>query len=235
MHPFQRRLLGNRVYWRDCDVDAIAKHMELTARDVADLGLFHERDALPILDQLDRAASDDVEGEAFRFVLSSHAVDSYGDTIDQMGWDYSRADKNLPVLAHHDGKSAIGQWSLRQIHNGMLKATWSQFSSGGYSKFIASQVREGVLRAASVGFLPGQWKWSEDPKRKYGIDFIAGHQLLEASVVAIGACPDCLLEQHIPGTPKQNGLSETTPAPSGAKSFPYELARASAFALKART
>ncbi len=235
MLPFQRRGDdANRVYWRDADVDRIAKHLDLTTRDVADLQLLHERDAAPLLDQLEKASSGDTDGEAFRFVLSSPAVDTYGDSIHQSGWRYTRADKNFPVLAFHDGRQAIGQWSARALENGMLKATWSQFSSGGYAKFIAGQVREKVLRAASVGFIPGEWKWSEDPKRKYGIDFLDGHLLLESSICSIGACPDALLESHIPGTPKQNGSAEAMPVAQAAKSLSTAMARRRIAALNAR-
>ena len=40
-----------------------------------------------------------------------------------------------------------------------------------------------MLKAVSVGFTPGEWKWRD--KRGEGIDFVSGHQLLEASVVNV--------------------------------------------------
>lgn len=234
MHLFQRRLLGNRVYWRDADVDRIAKQFDLTARDVAALPLLRDADAAPLLEEKDLAPADHSGQDKFKFILSSAAVDSYGDTIDQAGWDYSRANKNFPTLAFHDSQSLpIGRWVGRSLENGMLKGM-TVLSERRFAQDIAKEIRAGNVIAASVGFQPGEWEWSSDPKRKYGIDFKKGHVLLEASVVAIGANPDALLEAHIPGTAKEIGLSETKPAGKSANSFSVELARVRAFALKAR-
>ncbi len=229
MLELQRRLFGggNRIYWRDCDLERISKRFEVERRDVP---LPADMAALTI--ELDAGEPSDDE---FRFTLSSAAVDTYGDTINQMGWDYRRFDKNPVALQFHRGSVLpIGTWSKRAVENGMLKASL-RFSSDRDAKRIEHQVRERTLRMTSVGFIPGQWKWSEDPKRKYGIDFLEGHVLLEASVVSIGANPDALLDADAPGlNDKENGSSETKPAASAAKSSPLELARLRAAALAAR-
>ena len=57
---------------------------------------------------------------------------------------------------------------------------------------VAKLIEARVLKAVSVGFTPGEWKWRD--KRGEGIDFVSGHQLLEASVVNVPANPDALLE-----------------------------------------
>lgn len=239
MLPFQRRLAGNRIYWRDADIDRIAKQFDATNKEIAELPLLRERDAGAIEATFQAAAPDTSkgsglrDGEEFRFILSSASVDSYGDTINQLGWDYGRVDSNFPVLAFHEGKSAIGQWTGRVLHDGKLKATFKEASSSAYAQFVVSQLRERTLRASSVGFIPGDWEWSSDPKRKWGIDFKQGHVLLEASIVSIPANPDALLEMHIPGQDKEIGSPEAQPAPSGAKSLSVKLARARADALKA--
>jgi HK97 family phage prohead protease len=57
---------------------------------------------------------------------------------------------------------------------------------------VAKLIEARVLKAVSVGFVPGEWKWRE--KRGEGIEFVNGNQLLEASVVNVPANPDALLE-----------------------------------------
>lgn len=233
MFELTRRLFGggNRIYWRDCDLPRIAERFGIAERDVN----YSAPDVPPVVSTSwaqEKVA--EVSSDEFRFTLSSSAVDTYGDTINQMGWKYDRFDKNPVALQFHRGSTLpIGTWSKRSIDNGMLKASL-RFSSDRDAKRIEHQVRERTLRMTSVGFMPGEWKWSEDPKRKYGIDFLDGHVLLEASVVSIGANPDALLDANAPGlNDKENGSSETTPAPVGAKSSLHS-ARVRATALAAR-
>jgi HK97 family phage prohead protease len=57
---------------------------------------------------------------------------------------------------------------------------------------VAKLIEARVLKAVSVGFVPGEWKWRE--KRGEGIEVVNGNQLLEASVVNVPANPDALLE-----------------------------------------
>jgi hypothetical protein len=58
---------------------------------------------------------------------------------------------------------------------------------------VRSQVREGVLKATSVDFLPVEGSWSKDKNREGGIDFHKA-ELLEFSVVSIRANPEALME-----------------------------------------
>lgn len=235
MLELQRRLLG-RVYWRDCDLPRIAERFGVAERDVVKHMETREAIASPPAAVVELAAAAGLSDDEFRFTLSSQSVDTYGDTINQLGWDYRRFDKNpVALMSHNSWALPIGQWSKRAIENGNLKASVRFSSANPASKAIERQVRERTLRMTSVGFMPGEWKWSEDPKRKYGIDFIEGHVLLEASVVSIGANPDALLDADAPGlTQNENGSSKTTPALSGAKSPSLELARLRATALAAR-
>lgn len=235
MLELQRRLFGggNRIYWRDCDYERIAKQFGVEARDLHTQVPIEPTLLVASAEQLQSKTAADAD--EFRFALSSQAVDTYGDTINQMGWDYRRFDKNPVALQFHRGSTLpIGTWSKRGIENGMLKASL-KFSSDRDAKRIEHQVRERTLRMTSVGFMPGEWKWSEDPKRKYGIDFLDGHVLLEASVVSIGANPDALLEADAPGlTDKQNGPVEAQPAAPAAKSLSTAMARRRIAALTAR-
>lgn len=235
MLDLQRRLLG-RVYWRDCDLPRIAERFGAAERDV--VKLIESRDALPAAapQGLVELAAAGLSEDEFRFTLSSQAVDTYGDTINQLGWDYRRFDKNpVALMSHNSWSLPIGQWSKRAIENGNLKASVRFSPSNPAAKLIERQVRERTLRMSSVGFMPGEWKWSEDPKRKYGIDFIEGHVLLEASVVSIGANPDALLDADAPGIAQtENGSEKAKPADSSAKSLSTSTARRRIAALTAR-
>lgn len=257
MLELQRRLLsgGNRIYWRDVDLPRIAERFGVSAKElerapadtslfsagIGSEGLYSSETIKQLAQKLLRFASpssdvnddEDNEKAEFRFTLSSESVDTYGDVIRQQGWDYRRFDKNPVALQFHRGSTLpIGMWSKRSLESGNLKASL-RFSSDRDAKRIEQAVRERTLRMSSVGFMPGEWKWSEDPKRKYGIDFLDGHVLLEASVVSIGANPDALLDADAPGlTNNQNGSEETKPAGQPAKSF--HLAQRRMTAIRAR-
>jgi len=56
-----------------------------------------------------------------------------------------------------------------------------------------SMIAAGILRGASVGFVPGKFKFSSDPQRPLGIDFLEGHTLTEWSCCAVPANPNCLV------------------------------------------
>lgn len=236
MLELQRRLLsgGNRIYWRDVDLPRIAERFGVSEKDVAPALVI----PAPVIEIAGVGMDDeDDEGDGekaeFRFTLSSESVDTYGDVIRQQGWDYRRFDKNPVALQFHRGSTLpIGMWSKRSLESGNLKASL-RFSSDRDARRIEHAVRERTIRMSSVGFMPGEWKWSEDPKRKYGIDFLDGHVLLEASVVSIGANPDALLDADAPGlVNNQNGSEETKPAGQPAKSF--HLAQRRMTAIRAR-
>ena len=70
---------------------------------------------------------------------------------------------------------------------------------------VAKLIEARVLKAVSVGFTPGDWKWRD--KRGEGIDFVSGHQLLEASVVNVPANPEApMLELRSDAAKRQRML-----------------------------
>ena len=194
MNSLQRRLFGgSRVYWRAKDIERIAKRFGASMSDVADLV---SRNAPAQIAPVTKQEAGAKAGGMFRFTLSSNALDAHGDTVNVNGWDFGRVSRNFPALAFHDHTLPIGKWINRTIEGGKLKATL-KLSNDGYAQKLGRQIEEGVLIAASVGFIPGTWEWSSDKSRPDGIDFIKGHQLLEASVCSIGSCPDALLEATV--------------------------------------
>ena len=114
------------------------------------------------------------------------------DTIRVDGWDLRDFQKNPIALWGHSHRTLpIGRWERLRIEGGKLKADLAlapTAMAGEVEKLISAR----VLKAVSVGFAPGEWKWRD--RKGEGIDFVSGHQLLEASVVNVPANPDALLE-----------------------------------------
>jgi hypothetical protein len=127
--------------------------------------------------------------------LTDETPDGENDVISVDTWDLSRAGSNLPSLFAHDPEQPTGQWSYPVKVARALLAT-NTFPEKGISP-IADQVRgmvaSGALRGISVGFKAGKIEFSKDPARPLGINFLSGHQLLEASFVSVGCNPSALV------------------------------------------
>jgi phage head maturation protease len=80
-----------------------------------------------------------------------------------------------------------------------------KFASTGLARAVAEMCASGFLNACSVGFAPGQFRFSQDPERRNGIDFVDGHELLELSIVPIPANQEALLQSISGAAPKSMG------------------------------
>jgi hypothetical protein len=78
------------------------------------------------------------------------------------------------------------------VHNDRLKSI-VQFSDSGFASRVAHMVRTKFLHATNVGFRPLAFKFSGDPARPHGIDFLE-QELLEFSLVAVPANSEALLD-----------------------------------------
>ncbi len=131
------------------------------------------------------------------FVISTEAVDRYGDIIRAKGFDLKAYRKNPVVLfAHNSYIPPIGRAIKVSKEDGALKAT-AEFMPEDLSEFAFSIFRmyqEKFLRAVSVGFLPTKWETMLDDEGRYlGIEFLK-QELLEFSSVPIPANPEALVE-----------------------------------------
>ena len=135
------------------------------------------------------------------FVISTDAVDRMGDTIAVDGWQLGNYRKNAVVLWAHDASAMpIAKASNIRAEDGKLKAT-AEFMPVEMSAFADSVFRAlkgGFLSAVSVGFLPTKYAFSEEPGRRFGIDFIE-QELLEFSVCPVPANPEALIEARSAG------------------------------------
>ncbi len=131
-----------------------------------------------------------------QFTISTASVDRMGDTIDAKGWELDAYRKNPVVLWAHDNQSLpVGKATRVWIEDGKLKAT-AEFTPEGMAKFndtIFEMLKGGFLNAVSVGFLPKDYKFTEDADRRFGIDFLK-QELLEFSVVSVPANSEALIE-----------------------------------------
>jgi len=97
----------------------------------------------------------------------------------------------LALWGHSHHTLPIGRWERLRVEGNKLKADLA-LAPTSMAAEVAKLIEARVSKAVSVGFTPGEWKWRD--KRGEGIDFVSGHQLLEASVVNVPANPDALLE-----------------------------------------
>jgi hypothetical protein len=145
-----------------------------------------------------KAVGDDPESRILEFTISTASVDRYGDTIAVDGWELENYKKNPVVLWAHDNDSLpVAKCTKIFIEGGALKAltdftpagpNWPRFNETVYEMYLG-----GYLSATSVGFMPMEWKWNEDPAAgRDGIDFLR-QELLEFSAVVVPANPEALI------------------------------------------
>lgn len=128
-------------------------------------------------------------------IASDETIDRYGDIIRADGWNLEHYQKNPVVLFAHDTHSPVGT-ATRVWRDGTRLCARIKLATQGTSELIdalRSLVAQKIIRAISVGFMP-----TKEPKRirdaedhVTGFEFI-GQELLEMSLVAVGANPEAL-------------------------------------------
>lgn len=161
----------------------------------------------PVVDAHVRASFDtDVKaGEGasrtIAFTISTSSVDRMGDTIAINGWKLDSYRKNPVVLWAHDSSSLpVAKAPRLWIEADKLKAE-AEFTPAGMLRFndaVFDMYKQGFLAATSVGFIPLKYAFTDDPQRRFGIDFLE-QELLEFSCVAVPANADALIEGKAAG------------------------------------
>lgn len=138
----------------------------------------------------------DKEKRTIDVVASTEAVDAHGTVIVQ-DWNLDRFNANPVILWAHNAtlgmdELPVGKALRCEVVNGQLEAT-IQFA-GAEVNPRAEQVWQAYsqefLRAVSVGFNPGSYRWEEREGREVLVFF--DNELLEISCVPIGSNPDAL-------------------------------------------
>jgi HK97 family phage prohead protease len=132
-----------------------------------------------------------------KFVASDETVDRYGDVIRVSGWDLASFKKNPVLLFGHDSRQPpIGVVSKVWKEDKQLLAIAKFLSEGVYAfaDTVWNIIADGALKAVSVGFMPTKKpKQILDEQNEWtgGYEWV-GQELLELSVVPIGANPAAL-------------------------------------------
>ena len=156
------------------------------------------------LDAITRSINN--ESRTLEFVASTEAIDRYGDSVQQDGWNLDNFQKNPVFLWGHDStQPPIGKVISIAVKNNQLVAT-VQFATKDVYPFadtIFQLYRGGFLHAVSVGFLVSEYEIivsDDDPSSPIGAVFTA-MELLEISAVPIPANPEALVTDdasHVP-------------------------------------
>lgn len=147
------------------------------------------------------------EGDAERvlqFTISSAVVDRDGDTINVNGWDLSNYNRNPVVLwAHLYHEPPVAKSLAVWVEDGKLKSR-AQFTPRDLNAFgfmVYRMYREGYLNATSVGFIPKEWKFTNEREGSGfwdPVDFLK-QELLEYSAVPVPSNPEALVEARSKG------------------------------------
>lgn len=132
-------------------------------------------------------------GDGFDFVISDGSMDRHGTRINPNGWDLSEFSKSPIALWAHGrdpvrGTLPIGRWENLRVEAGKLigRLVLADEKTGTFVDEIRSLVKQGILRAVSVGM-----DYIKEGKRG-GPWEIERAGLREVSLVAVGSNPNAL-------------------------------------------
>ena len=136
------------------------------------------------------------EDERYHWIFSTGDTDRYEERIDCAGWELERYLENPVVLwAHNHSIPAIGKAEELEADSnlhGYIRFNDKAWDPFGWS--IGERVKEGVIRAGSVGILVKEVEWT-DRKKNPGETcelIIRKQELLEFSICNVPANPFAL-------------------------------------------
>ena len=141
----------------------------------------------------------DKECRTFEFVISSEAVDSYGTVFKMDGWDLRGYEKNPVVCYQHrssspDPDDVIGTSELFIEDNKLMaRVTFEDAETNAKAEKVRKKVLNGTLKMASVGARVLDYRFGvEEKNENKETIYFTKTELVEWSVVAVGANPDAL-------------------------------------------
>lgn len=127
--------------------------------------------------------------DSFEVLASDATIDRVGESIDPLGWDISHF-KNNPVIlwAHKHDDLPIGRADeiVTDASGLRIRGTFASAEANPKAAQVRQLVKEGMLNAVSVGFIPTSRDEDDDT-------IIRSAELLELSFVPIPANPNALL------------------------------------------
>jgi hypothetical protein len=144
------------------------------------------------------------ETRSLNFIISTNKVDRSLDSISPDGWELEAYKRNPVVLWAHDATMVPPAKATEiAIVGGKLKAK-AEFvpkengAVGAFADGLLQLYKGGFLNATSVGFLPIEMHYSDEPARKGGLNFVK-QELMEFSLVPVPANSEALLEGKAAG------------------------------------
>ena len=174
-------------------------------------------------DFLGAPPSIDLLKRTVEYVASTEKLDSHG-TIVRQKWQLDKYKKNPIFLYMHDADDPIGSANVR-VENGKLIATVKYAENDECAEKCWNLVKQGVLRAVSVGFRPLKRTYIENPDGST-TPVYEENELVELSQVSIGSNEDALarglplptVAPHITrgdvASPKEDNMSDNPKGPA---------------------
>lgn len=148
--------------------------------------------------------------DPFTFVMSTAAKDRQGDVVEQ-DWVLRNFLKNPIALWAHDSDVPIGVWEDVRVEGGKLLGRLV-LAAKGTSEFIdtlRSLIEQRIIRAVSVGFMPGK-AVPLDKDKPWGGLRLSQNELLETSPVSVPANAEALsLAKGLGSVARKRLFSET--------------------------
>ena len=140
---------------------------------------------------------DMLSSEGFRAVVSSSAVDSYGDKVllDNIYWTYLYKGVSLPVLFGHNTSVVVGKAQDFVVTRGLLECTIiiAAEETSDEVDMVRSLVEQGMLNGLSLGFMVEK-STPINSKEPYGGQLLEGITPIEISLTPTPANPDARIK-----------------------------------------
>lgn len=129
------------------------------------------------------------------FVMTDETTDSYGDTVRAKGADLTRFESNPICLLNHRSDLILGNWSDVQKKPKRIegRATLAAEGTAPHIDMAYGLMEQGILRAASIGFMPTKLERKLDDKGEptWAYDILEW-EMYECSIVAVPSNPAAL-------------------------------------------
>ena len=186
---FQKRMIADRgrVHWQPEHYKTLAKIYGVSEREVAKAmapAPEISRDAPGIVTKSSAGAP-----KGIRWTMNDGEPDRMSDVVVAAGVDLSAFKGNPIALLGHNPDRPIGTWSGVHASGGKLVGTL-HLADTPWGRVAAEEIGEGVLKAASIGFMPLEF----EPIKGGGFQFNQ-IELMETSVVSIPASRGSLRER----------------------------------------
>lgn len=131
---------------------------------------------------------------SFGWTFSTDDVDRYLDVVEQSGWLLDNFQLNPVILwSHNHSIPAIGVAENISVAKS-LQGIVTFDDSDDFAVKILGKVRKGIIKAGSVGFLPLELEYVDDPKSPEFFRYTK-QELIEFSICNVPANPFALIQQ----------------------------------------